>query len=209
MAYIIAVAAPIGGGKTSLVKALEKALQEAVTVHFDHYEKLSERPVDHLLEWMEKGADFNDFRVPGLAEDLDKLKRGESIVNPLTKEDISPEKYVVFEMPLGREHGETAKYIDLLLWVDIPLDMALARKLKEFTRAFLERYDPQKQQDYILWLDSYLDNYHRVVGKVLRIQETKVRAGADIIIDGTGDLETMIQQAMDAIPEKTAGWVKE
>lgn len=202
MTYVVAVAAPIGGGKTSLVTAIASALQDAATIHFDHYEKITEQPVDHLVQWLKKGADFCDFKVPGLAGDLEKLKQGKSIVDPVTKKDIKPRKYVIFEMPLGREHRDTASYIDLLLWVDIPLDVALARKLRQFTGSFLKRFDPLRQRDFILWLDAYLENYIKAVGHVLRIQEERVKPMADVIVDGTQDLERMTRYSTKMIQLK-------
>ena len=203
MNYVIAVAAPIGGGKTSLVNAIADGLQDAAIVRFDHYETLTEQPVDHLIQWMEHGANANDFRFPGLRRDLEKLKRGESVVDPMTNEIVPSKKYIIFEMPIGKEHKETAECVDLLLWVEIPLDMALARKLREFTDAFLKRYDQVKQKDFVIWLDAYLENYLKAVGNVLRIQKERVSVKADIIVDGTRDLETMTQYSIKMILAKT------
>ncbi len=203
MTYVVAVAAPIGGGKTSLVTAIADGLHDAAIVRFDHYEKLTEQSVDHLIQWMKNGADADAFRFPGLGRDLEKLKRGESIVDPLTNVKVPSKKYIIFEMPLGKEHKETAEYIDLLLWVEIPLDMALARKLREFTGAFLKGYDQAKQKDFIIWLDTYLENYLKAVGNILRIQRERVSVKADIIVDGTKDLETMTQYSIKMILEKT------
>lgn len=202
--FIIAVAAPIGGGKTSLVTAIADALHDAATVHFDHYERLTAQPLDYVIRWMKNGADANDFQFPGLVRDLEKLKRGESVVDPMTKVRVPSKKYIVFEMPMGKEHKETAEYIDLLLWVDIPLDMALARKLREFTGAFLKTHNPLKQREFIIWLDAYIGNYLKAVGNVLRIQQERVSKKADIIVDGTRDLETMTRYSVQMILAKTS-----
>ena len=64
MNYVVAVAAPIGGGKTSLVKAIANELNDATTIHYDHYEKTTEEPVHNLMEWMKDGANFDDFIIP-------------------------------------------------------------------------------------------------------------------------------------------------
>ena len=37
MSYIVAVAAPVGGGKTSLVKAIAEQIGDASTLHYDDY----------------------------------------------------------------------------------------------------------------------------------------------------------------------------
>ena len=69
MSKIIAVAAPIGGGKTSLVKAIANRLDDAAMLFYDHYEKATGQPVHDLEQWINNGADFNEFTIPGLADD--------------------------------------------------------------------------------------------------------------------------------------------
>ena len=199
MNHVIAVAAPIGGGKTSLVKAIANQLNHAATIFFDRYEKITGSPAQDLENWIEQGAAFHDFPVPGLSEDLRKLKLGESVFDPVTKTEIRPTKYIVFEMPLGKEHAGTAGFIDLLIWIDIPLDMALARKLKEFTGNFLAGAGDQNPRKFLAWMDVYLDNYLRVVRRVLQIQQQKVGSNADIILDGMKDMDWMARQATEEI----------
>lgn len=191
MAYVVAVAAPIGGGKSSLARALAQALGGAATLHFDDYENATAKSVDELAEWMGRGANFDELGAPNLACDLAALKGGAAGADPLTL----PGRYVVFEMPLGREYSATAPLIDLLIWVDVALDIALARKVKEFTGAFLSRRQPAPQ-DFIIWLDNYLGHYLSTVREVLCMQETRVRANADMVIDGRCDLDAMVRQAM-------------
>jgi uridine kinase len=197
MSHVIAVASIIGGGKTSFVKAIAERLKDATTIHYDHYERATEESVDNLIQWMRNGADFNDFVIPKLPEDLEKLKLGESVIDPLTDIEIRSNKYIIFEMPLGKEHRLTEAYIDLLIWIEIPFDIALARKIKEFADGFLTEHVNYK--GCITWLNRYLDNYLGIVRDVLQIQKEKVSVNADIIIDGQGDIETMVQKAMDEI----------
>jgi len=75
--YIIAVAAPVGGGKSTLIHGLANVLNDACNKHFDHYEQLTELPVNAV------GEDdiFASYRLPRLADDLKKLKQGLSIVD--------------------------------------------------------------------------------------------------------------------------------
>jgi uridine kinase len=202
MNYVIAVAGPIGGGKTALVKAIANQFNNAATIYFDHYEKITESPAQDLEKWIEQGASFHDFHIPGLARDLGKLKQGNSILDPLTKTEIKPTRYIVFEMPLGKEHRDTAGYIDLLIWINIPFDVALVRKLKEFTGNFLTRKIDGSSREFIVWMDRYLDNYFTVVRKVLQIQQQKVSLNADIIVDGMKDIDSMVCQATKEILAK-------
>jgi uridine kinase len=194
MSYVIAIAAPIGGGKTALANALAKALGNAPTIYFDHYERATESSIADLQEWINKGADFNEITAPDLWKDLAALKRGECITDPLTQAQIKPGKYIVFEAPLGREQRDTGQFIDLLVWVEVPLDVALARKVRE-----LAIKNTGNSPDFLLWLDGYLKNYLEVVRHVLLLQKQKVRVDADLIIDGEDRLEHMVRQIVDRI----------
>jgi uridine kinase len=199
MGYVVAVAAPIGGGKTTFVRAVAEALGDAQTLHFDRYEKLTSEPMSYLRDWMKNGADFNDFHVPELPNVLEKLKAGDTVVDPATRLEIKPTKYVIFEMPLGKEHLETARFIDLLVWIEIPLDIALARKIKEFTERLIHQHDEKNLREGIAWMDQYLDNYLQVICDILRLQHQKIRPTADIIINGTQYFERAVREATQAI----------
>ena len=50
MTSIAAIAAPIGGGKTTFTRAVAEVLADAQTLHFDQYEKLTREPVNFLRE---------------------------------------------------------------------------------------------------------------------------------------------------------------
>ena len=195
MTYIIAVAGPSGSGKTALVNAVAEKLSDAATLFFDRYEKATKAPAYDLVKWIEKGADFDEFAADNLSKDLEKLKRGESVTDPLTKAEIPARKYIIFEMPLGREHKDTAGYIDLLIWIKIPPDVALARKLREVTAAFLRAGKKENSAEFVAWMNTYLDNYLKIVREVLQIQKRKVSPRADISLDGQAGLETLAQKA--------------
>jgi dephospho-CoA kinase len=201
MSYVIAVAAPIGGGKSSLVEALAQALGDAPTIHFDHYERATQMPVSELDEWMARGADFDELNAPNLAHDLAALKSATTVANTAIQNDITSACYIVFEMPLGKEYKQTALLIDLLIWVDVPLDIALARKLKEFTNSFLASKQDSKQE-FATFIDNYLSHYLTTVGNVLLTQEQRVRANADIIVDGRNSIDAMVQQSLQEIMKK-------
>ena len=198
MSYIVAVAAPIGGGKTTLVQAMASALADAATLHFDSYEKATGRPARELLDWIREGADFDRFVEPELVVALEALRRGEAVVDPRSGVTIPPRKYIVFEMPLGREAAQVAPLIDLVLWVDIPPDVALARKVREFVETFLQR-DERTHRESLGWLAQFLDNYLLVVGDLLAIQRERVRAGADIILDGAEPFNRLVEAAVSEI----------
>lgn len=189
MTYIVAIAAPPGGGKSSLVKALVTAVPDSAALAFDGYERATERPVDEIVREMTAGTDFANFVSPALARDLAALKQGVAIVDPLSGQRVQARKYVFFEMPLGRGHGPTARFIDLVIWIEVPLDLALARKLRDFTAHCLRADRTGETAKFVRWLDGYLASYIRGVRQTLLFQRQWVRAKADIRVDGEAAVE--------------------
>jgi uridine kinase len=199
MPHIIAVAAPIGGGKTSIARAIAARLPEASAIYFDHYEEATGQPVQNLKEWLACGADFDAFVVPRLREDLERLRRGEAVRDPATQAETAAGKYVVFENPLGREAASLAPFVDLLVWVDVPLDVALARKVKELVGGFRRENRPDQVAKRLGWLEQYLENYLGIVRDVLAIQQDRVAAHADLVLQGMRSLEAIAHEAAEEI----------
>jgi len=188
MSYVIAIAAPPGGGKTALVQALAAKLGDATSIHFDAYEIATSRPVAEIIQSIRDGEGYDDFASPQLAIDLAALKNGEAIITP-DEGPVEPAKYILFEMPMGREHGPTAHLIDLVLWIDLPLDVALVRKLREYIALAADDTDPARARDFVAWLDGYLENYQSGVRDTLEVQRDRVGGTADMTIGGTMDPE--------------------
>ncbi len=202
MRYVVAVAGPPGAGKTSLVSAMARNLTDATTIFFDSYETATERPMHEIVEWTRNGANFDDFVIPELSRGLEKLKSGESVADPATGLEIKPRKYILFETPFGKAHADTARHIDLLVWIDVPLDVALARKIGDFTRLFLARQGGGDAMGYVSWLGNYVENYLVGIRDTLQVQRERVAAGADIVVDGLARLDAMAAQTAREIARK-------
>ncbi len=199
MIPVIAIAAPVGGGKTSLARAIASALGDASILSYDSYERSTAQPPEGIMRWIHNGARFDELPAPGLVEDLLHMRRGETTIDPRYRVPAHPGKRIIFEMPLGREYPATAGLIDLLIWIDTPLDTALARKIREFiadTRSTSGEIDARA---FLSWLDGYLDNYLRMVGTMLKIQRERVPVHADVILDGRNDFDTLVRLAIEAI----------
>ena len=197
MPTIISISGPPGSGKSSLASNLARLLQDTATVHFDHYEQLTDQPLEDVIRWMDQGADIDRFVIPGLSQALATLKRGAPIVDPLSGKTIQPAATILFETPFGRRHTDTGRHIDLSLWIDTPLDVALARKLKELTTP-----PHQNNQSQPEWLTDYLDNYITGTHALLRMQRDKVRPTADVVIDGLATPNQMAEQAHQQILDR-------
>jgi hypothetical protein len=188
--YVVAVAGPIGSGKSSLARALAAQLGDACTLHMDDYERMTREPMERVQRWAERGADFDELAVPLLGEHLARLKAGEPLRN------IAPRKYIVFETQFGRAHTDTGRLIDFLIWLDVPPEVALARKLKAFAGEALR---DERPRDRLAWLEAYLGNYLGLVRRLLVLQTERVRPQADLLLDGSGALEPMVARAREQV----------
>jgi energy-coupling factor transporter ATP-binding protein EcfA2 len=202
MSHVIAVAGPIGGGKTSLVKALAGILPDASLLFYDNYESASQGSLDAMIRWMRDGADIDSLDIGRLAADLARLKAGQAVTDPVTKQEVRPGKFIILEMPLGREHKLAAPHIDLLIWIDTPLEIALARKMREITGFFLTGNPQADGRDFVAWLHRYLDDYLRAVRDLLTLQRERVSVHADIVLDGRDAFDEMVAQAVRLIALK-------
>lgn len=202
MNRVIAIAGPVGAGKSTLVRGLAARLESATALYFDRYERMTERPIEQIRAWMEDGADLDEMPVPGLAEALQSLKLGRPVKDPLSGTQVAPARHILFETQFGRRHAQTGQHIDFLIWVDTPLDVALARKVRQFA-AEVDPGKPGEVGSFAPWLQGYLDNYLDVVGSLLRLQRDTVVKSADLVIDGNCEPAEIAKKAEQAIRDRS------
>ncbi len=128
---IIGISAVTGGGKTTVTQRLAEVLEDADAVHFDDYDDTNVHP-DDLQRWFTVGADYDAYETPVFSRHLEALKAGKTVYYPVAGAPLSPKRYVVADAPLGRAHMDSGRFIDLMVFIDTPLDVALAgRVLRE------------------------------------------------------------------------------
>jgi len=202
MRYVVGVAGPAGGGKSTLVRALAAQLSDSVAVHIDSYQKITEEPIRKLVDWMERGADFGELSIPLLAEHLQSLKQGMPVVDPSTGQEIRPRKYLLFETHFGRAHHDSGRYVDLLIWLETPLDVALARNVQDFLRPLMRMNADPAMGERLGAILRYLETYVADVRRLRIMQRERVRADADVVLDGGGDVDDLVRRAKQEILER-------
>ena len=159
---IIAIAAVTAGGKTTIVNELKKQIPNTKALYFDDYS--FEGEVDDFYEWTKQGADYNVWNLTPLVEDVINIKNSDC-------------EYLLLDYPFAYCHEALRKYIDCAIFIDTPLDIAMARRvLRDMKSATGEEIRQE--------MDIYL-KYARVA----YIQMLKdVLPSSDYVIDGTKEL---------------------
>jgi uridine kinase len=193
-ACVVGIAGAAGAGKSTLARALADALGDAVIVHVDDYQRVTEQPLRHIAQWMERGADFDEFPIPLLPDHLERLKRGERVLDPVSLREIAPRRYILFETHFGRAHRATGQYIDVLAWIDTPPDVAVARNLRDLLRPLVSDPRVAPERSRFASLDAYLVSYLGSVRPLLRMQAERVGGAADVVVDGSAELPRQVEQ---------------
>lgn len=190
---VIAIAGAPGSGKSTVARALARALDDAAVIHMDNYERMTRQSMEEIAAWSARGGDVNELPVPLLAEHLAALKSGEAVTEPATGNRIRAARFVVFETQFGRAHRATGQHIDLLAWLDAPREIALARTLRQLA-ADARASHPAELAGRVAWIEDYLSNYLGQVRALLVRQREQVMPGADVVLDGALPVGTVVEQ---------------
>ena len=108
------------------------------------------------------------------------LTTGNHITSPVDGSNIPTAKYIVFDAPLGRTHYDTGKFIDFMVFIDTPLDIAMARRiLRDITT-----HTGQGAEDSIKNLNAHLSSYLNGGQSLFLELEKQIRRNCDIVLDG-------------------------
>ncbi len=177
--FVIGIGSVSGGGKTAVAKKLAELLQDAEILSFDDYDDATVHPED-LHAWLTAGADYNVWKTPGLTRDLQSLKTGNQITLPADGSPIQAAKYIVFDAPLGRAHAGTGRFIDFMVFIDTPLDIAMARRLlRDITS-----HTGQGAEDSIKSLKANLSSYLKGGQSLYLELEKQIKRNCDMVLDG-------------------------
>jgi uridine kinase len=195
--FVIAVSGPSGAGKSTTIRNLVARLGDATALYFDDYEASSIYP--NMTQWLANGADPNQFQTPQLSADLRALRSGATITLLHNGQVVQPARVIVVEEPFGRERAEMADLIDFIVCIDLPLEIALARRLLRMLGFFLAEQTPEafaKQLQFFLpwYIESGRDLY--------RAMQQLVLQNCDIIVDGMLPPDALAQVIEEAIQDR-------
>jgi len=182
--FVLALAGPPGAGKTTLMLLLQRRHAGARTIFYDQYQPLTRLSQTQIRDWFARGGDPNEADHSAIVDHLRRETRSE--------DGLTQRPLLLFETPFGRLHRETGAFIDFLVWIDTPLDIALSRAVLAFTQAAQRQKAPEAARDFINWQKQYMMFYPHARAMYLA-QGQRVAPGADLIIDGSRPPEASAQ----------------
>ena len=172
---VVSVSGPPGAGKSTLARRLAASLG-ADFVQYDDFEIITSWPPERVENWLDRGSPFDEAIAPGLYEHL-----------------LGLDGLVVFETPFGRACPQIGPMIDASVWLDCPLDLALARKLSTLVQS--GGGDPHLAAILSGWLGAY-EGFTR---RALLVQGEKVRPLADLHLSATEAPENIVSSVLSFI----------
>ena len=186
---IVGISSVSGGGKTAVTRRLVEVIGDAVALHFDDYDDTNLHP-DDLRRWFADGADYNAYQTPVFSRHLQALMSGQSIRYPVEGIIVGPSRYVVADAPLGRAHSDSGQFIDLMIFIDTPLDIAMARRIIRD----IEQEAPSTADDTLKLVKGELSGYEGGARPIYENFQERVRAGSDLIVDGTLSIDLIVER---------------
>ena len=179
------------------MKTLVARLGNANAISLDDYEASSVYPP--VREWLDGGADPNQFQTPGFVSDAMRLREGKSIIHPLTGNVMLPAPYLLLEEPFGRARDGMKHLIDFLVYVDTPLEVAHARKLLRKNDFLPWENNPQvfiqNLRDHLNWYLTFGRDFYMAV-KTMAIKD------CDLLVDGRHSTEQLADQVIEALKNR-------
>lgn len=171
---IISIAAVLGGGKTTITESLAHELKNSKDLYFDRY-KFDNCPVD-ICKWIDDGANYDEWVLTPLMNDIQRSIQDSSL------------DYIIVDYPFAYLNREVGQFIDVTIFIDTPLDIAMARRiLRDF------------KEDTMSEIHNNLKHYMTHARKAYLEAIHTVKPNSDIVLDGSLSISEIIDQIIEEL----------
>ena len=192
---VICVSAPSGGGKTAIIRRMAQLVPNAVALYFDNYDDIADGSNIHpasLRQHISDGADYNAWQMPGLIRDLACLKRGESIQAVTEGRLLTPQPFIFLDAPFGRANDALRPYLDVTIYLDTPLDVAMARRIQRDYFA-----DPHPDAKTTLRQIETMTTAYLDWGRTAYLEQNRqVKPSCDLVLDGILPIDELARKIL-------------
>ena len=196
MITVIGISAVSGGGKTAVARRLAEVLGDAVAPlrRLRRHQPAPRRPPELVRGW----SRLRCLRITCLHLSPGDIEgRRESSLSHRRRHS-RPGEVRCGGRTLGREHSASGRFIDLMVFVDTPLDIAMARRI-------LRNLDEAAQSAAAETLEHVNDELYGYEARARPIYEhfqERMRAGADLIVDGTLGIDRIVDRICSEIESR-------
>ena len=174
---IITIAAISGGGKKTITERLTQKLTNSKALYFDSY-NFHNCPAD-ICKWIDEGANYDEWVLTPLIKDIQHLIRDSNV------------DYIIVDYPFAYLNSEMRQFIDLTIFIDTPLDIAMARRiLRDFKEDTMSEIHNDLKHYITYARKAYLEALHTV------------KPNSDIVLDGSLSVEEIINQIDEELNQR-------
>lgn len=174
---IISIAAVSGGGKTTITESLAHELKNSKALYFDRY-KFDNCPAD-ICKWIDDGANYDEWVLTPLMNDIQRSIQDSSL------------DYIIVDYPFAYLNREVGQFIDVTIFIDTPLDIAMARRiLRDF------------KEDTMSEIHNNLKHYMTHARKAYLEAIHTVKPNSDIVLDGSLSVSEIINHVVEELSRR-------
>ena len=116
----------------------------------------------------------------------------------------STTRILLLETHFGRLHPALEPWIDYQCWIDVPADIAVARKIVQLCGHMRSQpaNSDNKYGSELRWIENFCKGYLTTTRKLFEMQRQKVRELSEMSIDGQGTPLAVCEAFLRHLPQR-------